>query len=335
MWVTKLKTSPYWYVRFNHPDPQKPVVSITTKCTKRREALARGRDIEAEFLADWKAHQGGAAMSSRRVIDEYWETEAKGRKAGVTHIFPHLNRIDQFLGDKPYCIVTIADVARFVDNMAADGFSPATINRALSVWRRMHNLAGKMRLYPVKMIDWGKVRKDEPPPRDAHLTREQLQAIFAALPQSAREISMFGLLVGLRKGQVLTLTWDRVDMEHGAITVFRKHRKAEARHTIPVHDAALRILETRQSVAQDGGLVFDAVNFRMQWEKARDAAGLKGKVRFHDLRHAFATMAARTTPLHVLQELLGHSDIKVTRRYSHVRAGDMRAALKRLPVIDV
>lgn len=69
--------------------------------------------------------------------------------------------------------------------------------------------------------------------------------------------------------------------------------------------------------------------------KAVKDAGMKGLVRFHDLRHSFATLAARTTPLHVLQELLGHSDIKVTMRYSHARAGDMRAALKRLPVIDV
>lgn len=334
MWVTKLKTSPFWYARFPHPDGVSPVVSLTTKCTNKRQAVARGRDIETEFAEQWRAGLGGLAVSSKHVIDEYWETEAKGRKAAVTHIFPHLDRIDRFLDNKPYCMVTVADVARFSDAMAVEGFSPSTINRALSVWRRMHNLAGKVRLYPVKMIDWGSVRKDEPPPRDAHVTQDQIHAIFAALPKGAREIAMFGILTGLRKGQVLTLTKDRVNLTDETVTVFRKHRKNEVRHTIPVHSAAVRILENRMA-ATNSAEVFDVTNFRAHWERAVMGAGLKGQVRFHDLRHAFATMAAKTTPLHVLQHLLGHSDIKVTTRYSHARASDMRAALKRLPGMDM
>jgi len=334
MWVTKIKASPFWYARFNHPDPSKPVVSVSTKCAHKRQAVARGRELEAEFIADWERSKAGAPKTLGQVIDEYWETEAKGLKAGVTHVFPHLDRIDKFLGGKMYHEITIADVARFADQMAADGFSPSTINRALSVWRRMHNLAFKVRLYPVKMIDWSKVRRTEPPPRDAHLTHDQLHTIFSSLPTHAREIAMFGLLVGLRKSQVLTLTWDSVDLDHGTVTVYRKHRKAQDRHTIPIREEALRLLDHRKALATSD-MVFDITYFRGHWEKAVNDAGMKGRVRFHDLRHSFATLAARTTPLHVLQELLGHSDIKVTMRYSHARAGDMRAALKRLPVVDV
>lgn len=336
MWLTKIKASPYWYVRFKNPDPKgKPViVSLSTESTNRRQALARGRELELECIEDYKKKDANAPRTSKQVVEEYWETEASTRKASVSHIFPHLDRIDRFLGDKLYHEVSIADVARFADKMKADGFSPSTVNRALSVWRRMHNVAFKVRLYQVKLIPWREVRKDEPSARDAHLTEDQIRTIFAAMPTNAREIAMFGLLVGLRKSQVLTLAWDRVDLDHATVTVYRKHRKALARHTIPIHEAALRLLERRRA-ASSGNEVFEITNFRKHWEKAVSDAGLKGVVRFHDLRHAFATMAAQTTPLHILQEMLGHSTIGMTSRYAHARSGDMRAALKRLPMIDI
>ncbi len=330
MWVTKLKASPYWYVRFSHPEPGFPVVSVSTKCTAKRQAIAQGREIEARFKIDWEKRKDGAPKTVAQVIDQYWETDAKRLKAAKTHIFPHLNRIDIMFGSKLYHDITISDVAKLVDWMQDAGYSPATINRALSVWRRMHNVAAKTRLYPVREIDWGHLHKDEPPPRDANLTRDQLHAIFEALPPRAREIAMFGLLTGLRKGQVLTLTWDRVDVEDGTITVFRKHRKAAARHTVPVHAAALKIIQDRRQMAS-GDLVFDATNFPALWSLAVAKAGCTGRVRFHDLRHAFATVAAKKMPLHLVQTLLGHSDIKVTMRYSHARASDMRDGLKRLP----
>lgn len=332
MWVTRLKTSPFWYVRFSHPEPGYPIVSASTKCTGKRQAVAKGREIEAQFRADWDRRKAGAPKTVAQVIDEYWETDAKRLKAAETHIFPHLNRIDKMFGTRTYHDITIADVARFCDRMQAKGYAPATINRALSVWRRMHNVAAKTRLYPVRPIDWGHVRKDEPPPRDANLTRDQLHAIFEAMPLHAREIAMFGLLTGLRKSQVLTLTWDRTDLSDGTVTVFRKHRKDDARHTVPVHEAALRILAGRRKLATSD-LVFDPTNFQAHWSAAVAKAGRTGEVRFHDLRHAFATVAAQRMPLHLVQHLLGHSDIKVTMRYSHARAGDMRDGLKRLPGI--
>ncbi len=330
MWVTKIKASPYWYVRFDHPEPGFPVVSISTKCTTKRQAIAHGREIEERFKNDWEKRKDSAPKTVSQVIDQYWETDARRLKAAKTHIFPHLDRIDRMFGSRLYHDITIADVAKLVDWMQDRNYSPATINRALSVWRRMHNVAAKTRLYPVREIDWGHLRKDEPPPRDANLTRDQLHAIFDALPPRAREIAMFGLLTGLRKGQVLTLTWDRIDLDEGTVTVFRKHRKAEARHTVPIHAAALRILNERRRLANND-LVFDQTNFAALWASAVAKAGRTGQVRFHDLRHAFATIAAQRMPLHLVQTLLGHSDIKVTMRYSHARASDMRDGLRQLP----
>ena len=60
--------------------------------------------------------------------------------------------------------------------------------------------------------------------------------------------------------------------------------------------------------------------------------GLSG-VRFHDLRHTYAShLAMRGVDIRKIQELLGHRDITMTVRYSHLSNADLREAVKRLDV---
>lgn len=334
MWLTKKADRPHYYVRFLHPDGSGQRVSLSTGEEKRRPAEARGRELYTQYRKAWERDQIGGRVTALHVIEEYWNTEAKGLKSGIDHVFPHLARITEFLGDRAYCEVTIADVARFADELAKT-VSPSTVNRALSIWRRMHNVAAKKRLYPVTMIDWSALRKVEPEPADRAIPADKVKAILRKLPPKAREIVMFALLTGARKNQVLQLTWDRIDLDAGTARIQKKHRKAWALHTIHLHPMAVEIVQGRAADRTgDKGLVFDASNFRKLWETAVRDCGLKGTVRFHDLRHTFGTELARRAPLHIVQRQLGHSDMRVTQRYAHVTQGDIQAAVMALPRID-
>lgn len=326
MWLVKISRSPYFYARFHAPDGS--VVSVSTKQVAKRAAEARGVEIEAEYRKKWDREKGGGSVTSARVIEEYWETEASKRKAARDHIFPHLARIATFLGDKPYCDVTIADVARFADELHGQ-ISNSTINRALSVWRRMHNVAGKKRLYPVHMIDWSEVWLDEPPLRERQLSPDQVKDVLRRLPPHAQEIVIFAVMTGARKTQVLTLEWDRVDLEGRTVTVWRKHRKQNAPHTIDLNDAAFQILVMRRE-SSTGPMVFDTTNFRKLWDSAIEDCKLEG-VRFHDLRHTAGHWLAKKAPLQVVQRLFGHSDIRVTMRYVQAQREDVIAGVSQLP----
>jgi len=340
MWITKPKGKPHCQVRFDHPDGSGRVVCRSTGCEGRRAALEAGRQIVDAFIAAWKREQGGGDVTAQHVISEYWDTELSKRKWAAS-AFVHLDRISKFLGDRRYCDVTISDVAAFVDAMAKEsGISDSTINRALAVWHRMHNVAGETREYPVQRIAWSKLFRDEPEGRDRAISSEEIRKLLRAAPPHMQEIIAFALATGARRSQILTLTWERVDIDAGTATIFRKHRKKNAPHRIELNDTALAAVRRREAHALTTGpidpaaLVFDTTNFQHLWERAVEAAGLED-FRFHDLRHTFATAAARHTALTIVAKQLGHSTTRMTERYAHVQQGDVRDAVRRLPKIDL
>lgn len=337
MWLVPKKGSPYLEARWHHADGSGRVVARSTREKTRRAAEQRGRELEAEHRAEWERGQRGGAVSCAHVIEEYWQTELSKKKWAASAEV-HLERILRFLGeDRPYCDVTISDVARFVDELVADpSVSDSTINRVLSVWRRMHNVARDVREYPVANIAFKKLFRDEPEGRTRHLKPDEIKALLAALPRHLQEVVIFALLTGARRAQIATLTWDRVDLPHGTATVWKKHRKKDVPHVIQLHPGAVEILRRcwLRSPREMAGFCFDTTNFQHGFEAAVKAAGLKD-FRFHDLRHTAATALARKANLNVVRDQLGHSDLRVTLRYAHVQKEDVRAAIAAMPAIEM
>ena len=70
-----------------------------------------------------------------------------------------------------------------------------------------------------------------------------------------------------------------------------------------------------------------------QWRKVREAAGLED-VRIHDLRHTFGSRAGRAAQddPYAVQELMGHTDFRTTRKYIHVSESRKRAVMEKLGV---
>lgn len=334
MWLVKQKTSPFWQVRFEAPDGSGRIIQVSTREKAERAARARGEEIVAQHQADHQRALGGGFVTTAMVAEQYWDAELSKRKWGPRTAFRWLEAVVEHLGDdRRYCDVTIADVATFVDKI--DGtVSDTTLNRALAIWRRMHNYAAEIREYPVKQIKFSKLIREEPEGRTRSATPEEIAAILRHLPVSAQAIVITAVLTGARKEQLLTLTWDRVDFEHNTITVFKKSRKKMVPHRLEVHPTARAIIAKLKLERGDHSTVFDTTNFRKLWEAGRRKAGIKD-FRFHDMRHTAATWLARKASLLVVKEMLGHSDIKTTMRYAHVQREDLRNGIQKLPALEM
>ncbi len=94
---------------------------------------------------------------------------------------------------------------------------------------------------------------------------------------------------------------------------------------LPLNQAAIDVLEANGNVRHISGYVFpsdsstkfDASNLRRSFNLAIEKAGIE-HVRFHDLRHTFATRLVQSgINLYVVKELLGHKSLKMTMRHAH------------------
>ncbi len=161
-----------------------------------------------------------------------------------------------------------------------------------------------------------------------------------------------GYCCGLRLSEVLNLTWSDVDFERNQVRIVRKigserqdawTPKDKDMRTVPLPTLAVRLLTDLQVAAVDGQ-VYVFVNGKgpatggrvkrnnvwRDFQTIREKAGLP-KCSFHDLRRSYCTNLAETVPLHVVQELAGHADIRTTRQhYLKVREEQIDSARRAL-----
>jgi len=145
---------------------------------------------------------------------------------------------------------------------------------------------------------------------------------------------LLALYTGMRQGELLGLTWDRVDRARGVVLLERT--KSGRRREVPLNGPADAILARRTPETPGDGLVFDTrswYTFRGHWEASVTAAGLED-FRFHDLRHTFASWAIqRGATLPELKDLLGHSSLAMVMRYAHLSPEHLRSAVARLDTV--
>jgi integrase len=186
--------------------------------------------------------------------------------------------------------------------------------------------------------EWGvldavpKIRSEkEPQGRLRWLTEQEVTKLLAACSRSKNEaladLVEFAPFTGVRRGEALGVTWDRVDRARGVIRL--ELTKSGQRREVSLSANANAVLARRWT--QDiKGYVFGTRNwnaFRSAWEAAVASAGIDG-FRFHDLRHTFASwLVQRGRTLKEVQEALGHTTITMTMRYSHLAPDHLRAAV--------
>jgi integrase len=150
---------------------------------------------------------------------------------------------------------------------------------------------------------------------------------------------------GLRQGELLALRWRDVDFAGQRVHVRRAWSQAAKAEKPPKSGKVRSVplvselvgpldgLSRRDHFTGADDLIFcnevgdhlDAWALRRRYNSALECAGLR-RVRFHDLRHCFGSVAVRAFPLSDVQAMLGHAHITTTMRYVHHRPGADDAA---------
>jgi integrase len=216
---------------------------------------------------------------------------------------------------------------------------PATVNREL----------GNLKHLMKKSVEWG-FRGENPfhgvkllhvPGRQERiLTAEEEGKLLAACEKIRasylRPICVLALHSGMRKGEILSLNWSQVDIANRTIHIV-EGKTEQSRRYIPMNNTLYELFTglRRKRGAQ---LVFPSprnpgqriLDHKVGFAKAVRLAGIP-HIRFHDLRHSFASRLVKAgADLVTIQKLLGHTKITTTARYAHSLFDDKMAAVMRL-----
>ena len=219
-----------------------------------------------------------------------------------------------FFGGKAINEITSWDIERYRAGRSKTR-TKATTNRDLALLRYMFNLAvrwGFLEKSPVTGIK--PFKEDERPMRV--LSVEEERALCASAADHLRPVIITALNTGMRKGELLSLRWDAVDLRGRKITV--KYSKAGKVLHIPINDL---LLETLRGLKNEGdrGAVFTyggkpIGDTKTAFRMAVRRSGIR-PCRFHDLRHTFATrLVLGGVDLATVKELMGHASITTTMR---------------------
>lgn len=212
---------------------------------------------------------------------------------------------------------------------------PASVNRELAVLSRIFSMAidnGLVENNPCKRVK--RFRMDNL--RNRYLSVEEETKLLnscTGLRAHLRDLIMFAIYTGMRKGEILNLKWSQVDFERRMVLVTQT--KSGKDRSIPMSDEIFQILFSRKKTA---AWVFThpyhpsqrLTEFKRAWQAACLQAGVFD-LRFHDLRHTAATrMAEAGTDAFTIAAILGHSTIQMSARYTHATDRGKRQALESL-----
>jgi integrase len=204
----------------------------------------------------------------------------------------------------------------------------AAVNRPLAVLRHLLRLAHE-EWEIISSVPRIKLER-EPQGRIRWLEADEEVRLLAACAKSQNKrlaaIVTVAMETGLRRGELLGLTWDRVDMTRGVLRL--EVTKSGRRREVPMRQVVYNALAALPGAHE--GRVWRVGSIRTAFENAVTEAKLDSPFHFHDLRHHFATgYVMRGGALPALQQILGHATLAMTMRYSHLSPKHLREEMTR------
>ena len=255
--------------------------------------------------------------------------------------------INPVIGDRPMREIAPIHLEKIKQAMTTKGKAPRSIQYMLATIRQVFNHAHVNGLFLGSNPAAGKIvkRPTIDNRRTRFLTKDEATALLSELAKRSTDVhdmALFSLQTGARAGEVFSLTWGDIDLFQG--TALLRDTKSNKNRPLFLTDEVKTMLARRRTAeAKSTDLVFPDKNgnkvvqisdsFNRAIDKLKLNEGItdrRDKVTFHSLRHTYASMLVQAgVDIYHVKELLGHSSIALTERYSHLSESTLKqAALK-------
>lgn len=334
------------YKRKGHWHFTKTINGVRYRCalpTARTKAQAE----EAERQKLKEIHEGkfGRPKGSTIFIDfaeKVYLPWSKENKRSTNDQY-HIKTFRAFFKRKTFAEITTMLIEKFkserrrTPTKAGKDRKPASVNREIECLSSIFSMAMRK---PHRLISENPclevMKLSEENRRNRYLTGEEEERLLAACTderEHLKPIIMLALNTGMRRGEILSLRWAQVDFGRGQIHLTRT--KSGKERDIPINTVIRDLLFNLER--HSSGFVFasEKTGRALTHCKRGFATALKTAriedLHFHDLRHTAATrMAEMGAEPSTIKEILGHSDLRMTDRYTHAVERRKIEALERI-----
>ena len=317
--------------------------------------------------------RGTMRAPSKLTVREAWDAWLKGAKTGTVRTRSGdpfkpsalrgyqqvmAKRVLPDLGGVRLSEVTRLDLQDLAEQWLSQGLDPSTVRATLVPARALYRRAlsrGDVALNPTSGLELPAARGR----RDRIATPEEATALIAAAPENDRALWATAFYAGLRRGELMALRWEDIDLSAGWIRVERswdvragliEPKSRAGKRTVPIatvlreHFAAHALRTGRRtglafSLRSDRPFDPDSLNQRarktwkqMNTERAERKLERIPSIGLHECRHTFASlMIAAGVNAKALSTYMGHASITITLdRYGHLRPGNENEAAELL-----
>ena len=245
-------------------------------------------------------------------------------------------RIKGVLGSKRLNEITRQQIQTLHTSLLAEGLAPATCDHHVKLLKHAFNLA----------IDWDLLTEKNPAARvplfnaenrvnnflDGPALRRLLDVLQTDPNRTVCTVALLSLSTGCRLNEALSARWEDVDLENKLWHISGAVAKGKRSKILPLSETAISAIESLDSKGRSQYLFVNSLTgeklttIAKVFNRLRNLASLP-HFRFHDLRHQYATMLARSGRSTVeIQQLLSHRSPVTTQKYLHLSATDLLEA---------
>jgi integrase len=334
--IYKQPGSDFYWIRYAGPDGK--IIRESTKTTNYKEAQAK-LENQRKAIRDGKEPEPIKKIPNftfSQLADKYmnWCERQRSFRSKKGFI---LQLVERF-GNLQLRYFNTMLLEQFQTDRISKGNKAATVNRLIATLKHcMH------KGYQWEMVSEDTLKRvrqvkllEENNKRLRFLSREECAALIAKCKDVTRPIVFTALSTGMRKGEILSLKWENVDLKHGFILL--DVTKNGERREIPINDELRGIFQGLRRRLDVPYVFFDNAtgkpykDVKRSFSTACRQAGIRD-FHFHDLRHTFASLLVMSgVDITTVSKLLGHKSLAMTLRYAHLAPNHLSNAVNMLNI---
>ena len=336
------KNSAVWWVSYTDPSGKRVRKSTGTSDRKEAEALEAKWKLESYRSKQWDEQP---VRTFDELMLRYLE-EASTKKRSAERDRYSAKQLYQVFSGVPLDQISADMISGYKNKRTQQGVTDSTIAKELRLFSAATNYARREWGWDIDNPVQGRCPR-ESTKRIRWITEKEAESLMLAAKSSRApwlvDFIELGLNTGMRSGEMLGLTWERVDLGTRLIYLAPEDQKNNSEGSVPINEQSRQVLTRRfqfqQEYCPESEFVFcnkegnRIKSIKRSFKTACDRAGIKDFTP-HGLRHTCAAwLVQNDVSIRKVAKLLRHRDIRTTMRYAHLSPDSAREAVKTLDVV--